>query len=584
MVAAPSFALPALYQLQQHPPLQPRKADNNRTQNEEAEFARFLSEFCSDEDDLLLFPSAGGGRPDANNNNHNQEEDPALDLAPLVAAHLAAGGHGAAAIMNGAAPAPCCGPRPAVPAAPASSAAAAAAAALASADDPLLLLHSAPSCGHEAARDANDLSGLFDAAAAEAAAATAAATAWAVAAAAAPPPPAPLPLMMVLPTAMMGPAPAAQAARDDDCDSVATLPMPHKKRRRGSSPGPAGSQDANNAPAGAAGGDGAVDSRPSASGRSPRRRFSAAAGHRASATAATPTPPPIPAPTPGAAVRAVLVAKVLTRSDATSKRIILPRVAIEANLAPQLASPSRPGASLVGTTFEFLARDATPSFNGQVPPAEPQAWPMVIKAWANGSNPKPVYVLEQVAPLLASRRLGVGDAVGILADRAGNFFVAVNTPEVRAAAARPTCAAFTFAQADAAEAAAAEAQAAAEAPAQEEAAAAEEVATTAAPAAPAAPAAAEPAEAAASAPVMMMVAGGDAPSASVGRALFLSLDEADVVQQPAAAAPSAAPAVEVVPPSAPGAAPTLHVAGQLVCARTTGCKRPAGHQGWCYCK
>ena len=589
MVAAPQFALPALNQLQQNNNLKRQRSAND-------DFARFLGQLLVEEaaDDLLLSP---GQHHQGRDNN---DKDPALDLAPLVAAHLAGG---AVATMTDA----CCHT---------SSASAAAAAALrfslhgplGSADDALLALLPAGSCGVGigGGGGANDLSGLFDAAAAEMADASAVPVpaAWRAAGAAvmlpapmmatalAPPPPPPLPSSLAPCVAAPAPPPAPLAAaaaaapspaRDQDCDSVATLPMPHKRRRRASSPGPAASHDANNAPvADGGGGAGAAESRLRAS----RRRPSPSAAAAAAAAAPPAAPPLLPAATAGAAARAVLVAKVLTRSDATSKRIILPRVAIEANLAPQLASPSRPGASLVGTTFTFLARDATPPAPGEDAGARRDAWPMVIKAWANGSNPKPVYVLEQVAGLLASRRLGVGDAVGVLADRCGNFFVAVNTPEVRAAAARPTCAAFTFAQADAAEAAQAQAQAQAdEAEVRAEAAGAAEGRLEAA-TEPAAPVAAEgptrrvpappqaPPAAGSAPPALVMVAGGDAPSASVGRALFLSFDEGD---GPAPAAPAAPAAPEVL-------GTTMHVAGQLVCARTSGCRRPAGHQGWCYCK
>jgi hypothetical protein len=70
--------------------------------------------------------------------------------------------------------------------------------------------------------------------------------------------------------------------------------------------------------------------------------------------------------------KAVLVAKVLTKSDASSKRVILPRIAIEANL-PQLATPG------TRTTLTFDALDPSG-----------RTWPLCIKAWANGANPKPV--------------------------------------------------------------------------------------------------------------------------------------------------------------------------------------------------
>eukprot|EP00775_Hariotina_reticulata_P006641 gene6641-6867_t len=93
---------------------------------------------------------------------------------------------------------------------------------------------------------------------------------------------------------------------------------------------------------------------------------------------------------------------VLTKSDANSKRIILPRIAVEHNL-PQLAHT---------TAFNLSATDP-----------HGQSWPLVIKAWANGQNPKPVYVLEQVGELLKMHRLSVGDAVALLASPDGKFYL-----------------------------------------------------------------------------------------------------------------------------------------------------------------
>lgn len=69
-----------------------------------------------------------------------------------------------------------------------------------------------------------------------------------------------------------------------------------------------------------------------------------------------------------------------------------------------------------------------------------------LQAWANGQNPKPVYVLEQVGELLKQYKISVGDALALQASEDGKFFLEWNTEAVRAAAARPTYSAFTFKQ------------------------------------------------------------------------------------------------------------------------------------------
>jgi hypothetical protein len=79
------------------------------------------------------------------------------------------------------------------------------------------------------------------------------------------------------------------------------------------------------------------------------------------------------------------------------------------------------------------------------PPPPNKNRPLCIKAWANGANPKPVYVLEgKIGDLMKSARLGPGDVVGVLKSRDGRHFVHWNTPQVREAAARPTFCAFEF--------------------------------------------------------------------------------------------------------------------------------------------
>jgi hypothetical protein len=129
-------------------------------------------------------------------------------------------------------------------------------------------------------------------------------------------------------------------------------------------------------------------------------------------------------PVPVPSKKSVLVAKILTKSDAHAKRIILPRVAVEANLSMLLHEP----------TFVVTAKDT-----------DSKVWKFVVKSWSNGHNPKPVYVMEQVADYLRAHDLGIGDAVGILIDEDG-LLIEHNTAHVRSAAERPTYCGFTTEQ------------------------------------------------------------------------------------------------------------------------------------------
>ena len=114
------------------------------------------------------------------------------------------------------------------------------------------------------------------------------------------------------------------------------------------------------------------------------------------------------APTPSV----VLVAKRLTNSDASSGRIILPRVAVETNLSFVVAYRHY-GMHVRdewGETHEF-----------------------VVKSWANGSESRRVFVLEGVGKFLKQHHVGVGDVVGICS-QGDEFVVEVNTEEVKQAA------------------------------------------------------------------------------------------------------------------------------------------------------
>lgn len=113
----------------------------------------------------------------------------------------------------------------------------------------------------------------------------------------------------------------------------------------------------------------------------------------------------------------VLVAKCLTNSDASSGRIILPRVAVETNL-PYVTAYRHYSLAvrcpLTGTRHEF-----------------------VIKSWANGTEHRRVFVLEGAGEYLRSVGASVGDVVGICSDEEGELLVETNSAEVRLATQSP---------------------------------------------------------------------------------------------------------------------------------------------------
>lgn len=90
--------------------------------------------------------------------------------------------------------------------------------------------------------------------------------------------------------------------------------------------------------------------------------------------------------------RCVLVVKALTRSDATTRRMILPRISIEANL------PEAVGAG----SYCIAAHDT----KGRV-------WDFVLRSWSNGHNPKPVYVLEHISDFIREYDVREGDVMGL---------------------------------------------------------------------------------------------------------------------------------------------------------------------------
>lgn len=108
----------------------------------------------------------------------------------------------------------------------------------------------------------------------------------------------------------------------------------------------------------------------------------------------------------------VLVAKRLTNSDASSGRIILPRVAVETNLSFVVAYRH----------YGMHVRDEWG-----------ESHEFVVKSWANGSESRRVFVLEGVGKFLKQHHVGVGDVVGICA-QGDDFVVEVNSEEVKQAA------------------------------------------------------------------------------------------------------------------------------------------------------
>lgn len=158
-----------------------------------------------------------------------------------------------------------------------------------------------------------------------------------------------------VPASQAGCGVAAAAADDDDTNSAATLPMPSKRRRTDDDEATSSPNDLVEVPSstvvttasGTAHRSAAVADT-AAGGRSDQHQKQSAAAAGAGAVAATEDD----------IVKAILVAKVLTKSDSNSKRVILPRIAVEANL-PQLAHAQ---------CFNFSANDP-----------HGQSWPLVIK-------------------------------------------------------------------------------------------------------------------------------------------------------------------------------------------------------------
>ena len=58
------------------------------------------------------------------------------------------------------------------------------------------------------------------------------------------------------------------------------------------------------------------------------------------------------------------------------------------------------------------------------------SYDFVIKSWANGTEHRRVYVLEQAAPFIKAHALAAGDAVGICTNGSGSLTILANTPEV----------------------------------------------------------------------------------------------------------------------------------------------------------
>lgn len=52
-------------------------------------------------------------------------------------------------------------------------------------------------------------------------------------------------------------------------------------------------------------------------------------------------------------------------------------------------------------------------------------WDFVIKSWANGTEHRRVYVLEQVSEYIKANRLHEGDVIGICSDECGALSIQV---------------------------------------------------------------------------------------------------------------------------------------------------------------
>jgi hypothetical protein len=161
--------------------------------------------------------------------------------------------------------------------------------------------------------------------------------------------------------------------------------------------------------------------------------------------------------------QAVLVAKILTKSDASSKRVILPRVSVEANMAWIVGVPNYQLAvhDTQGREWRFVVKSwsngeqrwrwgrakaggrrklgagrqcAPCTMGGTQPHHRPSGQPGAEAggpARPAGENPKPVYVVEQISEYMRIHKLGPGDAVGILGDAKGRLTIVSNTAEVR---------------------------------------------------------------------------------------------------------------------------------------------------------
>lgn len=215
---------------------------------------------------------------------------------------------------------------------------------------------------------------------------------------------------------------AAGDVQDDDTSSQATMPMPARKRGRSDEDDEACSSPNDLVEVPAAQTAAARKRQHTAAGPSSQHDASSSRRDQSGTTSGAVNGNAAAAASPDVH-KGILVAKVLTKSDANSKRVILPRIAVETNLPQLNAAPH----------FHFTATDPKGA-----------AWPLVIKAWANGSNPKPVYVMEMIGDVLKQYKLTIGDAVALLADEEGRFYLEWNTEGARAAAARPTYSGIVF--------------------------------------------------------------------------------------------------------------------------------------------
>jgi hypothetical protein len=82
------------------------------------------------------------------------------------------------------------------------------------------------------------------------------------------------------------------------------------------------------------------------------------------------------------------------------------------------------------TRFKPWCRRCCRAYSLTATDAHGRSFEFVIKSWANGTEHRRVYVLEQAAPFIKAHCLAAGDAVGVCTNGSGSLTILANTPEV----------------------------------------------------------------------------------------------------------------------------------------------------------